>query len=107
MQKWAFKEDISRKINNDFGENSAKASDLIQDAIKNTEYLKTDRIIRCIVFLSKGDLSKLIKHIEVATQDPRDIMLWAEYEQLDGDFKYKRIRDFNNTFEESTTNVTE
>ena len=94
-----FKEDITRRINTDFGENSKQAFETLKNAIEKTDYLKTDRVIRCIIFLSKGSIDDLNKYIETATFDTRDVMLWAEYEKLDGDLNYKRHRDFNNTFE--------
>lgn len=102
-----FKEDITRRINTDFGENSNQAFETLKNAIEKTDYLKTDRVIRCIIFLSKGSIDDLNKYIETATFDTRDVMLWAEYEKLDGDLNYKRHRNFNNTFEESTKNVKE
>ena len=80
---------------------------MLFDAINIVDYLKTDRVIRCIVFLAKGNLTDLSKYIETATFEPRDVMLWAEYEKLSGDLNYKRLRDFNNTFEECTRNVKE
>ena len=102
-----FKDDIDKRIEIDFGVESNKAIEILKTAIEKTEYLKTDRVIRCIIFLSKGDLNELKKNIEVAIHDTRDIMLWAEYEKLSEDFNYKRKRDFNNTFEENTKNVSE
>ena len=102
-----FKEDIIRKINIDFADNSEKAIGILKNAINKTNFLKTDRVIRCIIFLAKGNIDDLNKYIEAATFDTRDVMLWAEYKKLNGDLNYKRIRDFNNTFEESKTNVKE
>jgi hypothetical protein len=102
-----FKNDIITRINTDFGEDATEANSMLMDAIKKVEYLKTDRVIRCIVFLAKGDLTNLNKYIEVAIVDTRDVMLWAEYEELGEDFNYKRLRDFNKTFEECTNNVKE
>lgn len=101
------KEDIYKRIETDFGTESNKAIEILCHAIEKTDYLNTDRIIRCIVFESKGNLNDLQKNIITATNDPRDIMLWAEYEKLSDGFNYKRIRDFDNTFEESTINVRE
>lgn len=102
-----FKEDIIARIKADFGNNSDKALIMIKDAINKTDYLKTDRIIRCILFLAKGSLIELNINIETATFDTRDIMLWAEYEKLNGDLNYKRLRDFNKTFEDCSINVKE
>lgn len=102
-----FKDDIIARINTDFGENGNKAKTMLFDAISKVDYLKTDRVIRCIIFLAKGNLTDLNKYIETATFDTRDVMLWAEYEKLNGDLNFKRQRDFNNTFEECTNNVKE
>jgi hypothetical protein len=97
-----FKKDIIKRIQTDFGSLANKAIDILNVAIEKTDYLNSNRIIRCIVFESKGNLIDLQKNIVAAKNDPRDIMLWAEYEKLSDNFNYKRIRDFNNTFEEST-----
>jgi hypothetical protein len=102
-----FKDDIITRINADFGENVNKATIMLIDAITKVDYLKTDRVIRCIIFLAKGNLADLNKYIEAATFDTRDVMLWAEYEKLSGDLNFKRLRDFNNTFDECTNNVKE
>lgn len=102
-----FKDDIIGRIKTDFGENADNATTMLLDAISKVEYLKTDRVIRCIIFLAKGNLTDLNKYIETATFDTRDVMLWAEYEKSSGDFNYKRLRDFNKTFEECTNNVKE
>ena len=102
-----FKEDIIAKIKADFGNNSDKAFIILKDAINKTDYLKSDRIIRCIIFLAKGNLIELNKNIETATFDTRDVMLWAEYKKHNGDLNYKRLRDFNKTFENCSVNVKE
>jgi hypothetical protein len=100
-----FKPDIVRKTQTDFADKSSEVFETFKDAIENTENLKTDRVIRCIIFLSKGNIDELNRLIKVAINDTRDVMLWAEYENLNSNFNYKRIRDFNKTFEESTNNV--
>ena len=102
-----FKTDITKKIQTDFRGNSNEVFETLKKAIEDTDYLKTDRIIHCIIFLSKGNINELNRLINVAINDTRDIMLWAEYEKLNGDYNYKRVRDFNKTFEESTNNVKE
>lgn len=102
-----FKDDINARIRTDFGENSSKATTMLLDAINKVEYLKTDRVIRCIIFLAKGNLADLNKYIETATFDTRDVMLWAEYEGLKESEKPKRVRDFTKTFTESSKDVNE
>ena len=100
-----FKDDIKASIQTDFGDNSIRVTKILINAIKKVDYLKTDRIIRYIIFLANGNLKDLSKYIETATIDTRDIMLWAEYEKLNGDLNYKRIRDFNNTFDECSNDM--
>ena len=103
-----FKEDIIQQIKLDFKDSADKVVEILSNAISKTDYLKTDRIIRCIIFLAKGDIDKLEKYIDNAIFDPRDVMLWAEYENPDNDnFSHKRIRDFNKTFDKCTENVKE
>jgi len=102
-----FKDDINVKIHTDFGANVNKATTMLIDAINKVDYLKTDRVIRCIIFLAKGNLTDLNKYIEAATFDTRDVMLWAEYEKLSGNLNYKRQRDFNKTFQECSNDVKE
>lgn len=102
-----FEDDIIARINADFGESANKATTMLIDAITRVDYLKTDRVVRCIIFLAKGNLTNLGKFIETATFDTRDVMLWAEYEKLIGDFNFKRLRDFNKTFDECATDIDE
>ena len=102
-----FKDDIIERINTDFEESANKATTMLIDAITNVDYLKTDRVIRCIIFLAKGNLTDLKRYIETATYDTRDVMLWAEYEGLKENENPKRMRDFNKTFEECSTDVKE
>lgn len=74
-QRMTFKDDIKARLQTDFGENANKATTILIDAINKVEYLKTDRVIRCIIFLAKGNLTDLSKYIESATFDTRDVML--------------------------------
>jgi len=103
----AFKDDIIARINSDFGQNSSKATTILLDAINKVDYLKTDRVIRCIIFLAKGNLTELNKYIETATFDTRDVMFWAEYEGIGENEKPKRVRDFNKIFADSSNDVRE
>ena len=98
-----FKEDIINKIKADFGDNSASAFAILENAISKTDDLSSDRVIRCIIFLAEGNMDDLNKYIKAATTDTRDIMLWAEYETS----TEKRLRDFDNTFEESSIDINE
>ena len=107
INQMPFKEDIINRIHTDFGDRANSATLMLVEAIKKVDYLKTDRVIRCILFLANGNMSDLNKFIESATYDTRDVMFWAEYVELPGNFNFKRLRDFNKTFEECANDVKE
>lgn len=46
----AFKDDILERIKTDFAEDAEKATTMLIYAIKKNHYLKTDRVIRYIIF---------------------------------------------------------
>jgi hypothetical protein len=100
-------QDIKARIQSDFGENAIEATNLLEEAISKYEYLNLDRIIRCIVYLSERKIDKLKKSINQAIDDPRDVMLWAEYINLGEKETPKRVRDFNKTFQNSEKDVQE
>lgn len=93
-------EDILERIKIDFGDESEKATKVLNSFTHQSDSLNQDRIVRCIIFLSKGSLEVLIHRIQQASEDPRDVMLWAEYEGLQDGEELKRVRDFNKTFAE-------
>jgi len=97
-------DDITRRINADFGNDAEEALVVLHDATKAAAHLASARLIRCIVFLSRGDLKNLKKHIEAAVLDPRDVILWAEYEKMADRDDFIQLRDFSNTFENSNLN---
>ena len=98
-------EDIILKIQNDFTVNASEVINILNEATAKTEYINHDRIVRCIIYLANKDLEKLKHYIDVAIQDPRDVMFWAEY--INRDQQPKRIRDFSHTFDQSEVNVHE
>jgi hypothetical protein len=67
--------DIRERIKFDFGDNASEVGRIFDEAISNADYLNHNRTIRCIIFLSDKDIKKLMKNIESATSDPRDVML--------------------------------
>ena len=98
--------DIRKKIESDFGDKAAEVFGIFDDALSKTDYLNHFRIIRCIIFLSDKNIDELKKNIQVAIEDPRDVMLFAEYIRREGE-KPKRVRDFNKTFDQSEIDVKE
>lgn len=99
--------DIQIRLQNDFGKNYSEAFELLNSSVMSDDYLNHPRIIRCIVFLANKTLDGLQVSIGQAKVDKRDVMLWAEYNNLNDQETPKRIRDFNKTFEDCEKNVKE
>ena len=97
--------DIQEKIRADFGEHANKVRELLETQLLTEEYLNSnlivsgniDRIIRCIIFLANRNQQELQRYIQSAKQDARDVMFWAEYENLT-DAHPKKVRDFSEPF---------
>lgn len=89
--------DIKSKIETDFGKLAPKAFIMFQNAFVKADYINNDRIIRCIIFLANGNMQKLEEYIQAAITDPRDVILWAEYEDISQPTP-KRLHNFNNPF---------
>ncbi|MFC4817520.1 MULTISPECIES: hypothetical protein [unclassified Flavobacterium] len=93
--------DISKKIEMDFGHKATEVYGLFDQAFESAAYLKEERIVRCIVFLAEQNIEKLKKYIKAATDDPRDVLFWAEY--LNHNDKHPtKIRDFDQPFDQAT-----
>ena len=94
-------DDVRRRVIEDFG------ADLAEDIYRHL----LDRIpaglpngtrprhLRCILHLAKGDRASLDHYIEMCLQDPRDVMLNAEYELRPG--SDVRVRDFGKAFDQA------
>ena len=98
-----YTDDIRYKIELDFGDKASDVCKILDEAISRTDYLNSNRIIRCILFLAGKNIDNLKKNIQTAEYDPRDVMFWAEYTNRGQGQTPTRIRDFNKTFEESET----
>ena len=87
--------DIWGKVNKDFEtpEEAALALSVLADFVVQNQELSSDRIVRCIVFVANGDLTRLEKAIDLAKEDYRDLIVWAEYNE-----KNERVRDLTNPF---------
>ena len=99
--------DIMNRIQADFGRNADDAVKILEEATSKYDYLNDDRIIRCIIFLSEKKVEGLKHRINQAMEDTRDVMLWAEYTNLEANETPKRVRDFNKTFETCENGVME
>jgi hypothetical protein len=102
-----FKPDITERINTDFGDDANKATQMLIDVMTKNDHLKSDRVIRCLIYLAKGDLEDLGNYIESAVNDPRDVMFWAEYSGITGSKTPTQIRDFTKTFDKAYSKNTE
>ena len=96
-----FEDDIADEINADFGERANAAVKILKDEILEKEQLYTNRIIRCIIYLAKGNLTDLENYIKAATIDPRDVIFWAEYTGIEQKKVPEHVRDFTKTFDEA------
>jgi hypothetical protein len=92
-------EDIAKRLRSDFGTSVISAQQLLAEAVGKHEHLNSNRVLRCIIFLAQGDLDQLRTFLEKAIADPRDVILWAEYVEVDDILK--QTRDFNKSFDES------
>jgi hypothetical protein len=90
-----FKQDIIKKIQQDFGspDDAELVLSTLSDFVDRNPDLKSDRILRCILFVAEGNLDALGKAIDLARVDYRDLIMGAEYSEKD-----ERIRDMNKPF---------
>lgn len=86
--------DITARIKRDFAsEEAAPVVELLGELNANAQLQFGDRVIRCIVYLSKGSVDEISRYIQVAHGDFRDVIFFAEY-----DANNKRLRDFEQPF---------
>lgn len=81
--------DIAAKIAADFAREPLRDVLALLDEYRGAEKL---RVIRCIVYLAKGSIDRLLQLVGTAQTDYRDVVNWAEYDHD------RRIRDFNQPF---------
>lgn len=90
--------DIIEEMHSRFTTDFDYAYKLLEDYLAESDDLYKDRIIRCVIYLTKDGITQLKKNLAAARQDPRDVMLWAEY---DNPANPTRVRDFDKTFQEN------
>ena len=90
--------DILTQIEFQFGENYKTVLQIFETELTENDFLNSNRIIRCLIFLSKNSVEKLKENINSAKIDWRDIILWAEYENNERNEPILK-RDFNKSFE--------
>jgi hypothetical protein len=87
--------DIQQKLALDFGSEMPFAKDEIEALYAATNWRISDKMIRSIIYLAKGDITLLNNTIQGARTDYKDVLWQAEYDRGD-----EQLRDFNKTFEE-------
>ncbi len=89
-------EDILNYIKKHFGEEDAEMVALrLEDYGSNSSEIGKNRIHRCILFLSGGNLDKVDKYTDLANIDFRDVIIPAEYDK-----EKNWIRDFRLPFDD-------
>jgi hypothetical protein len=93
--------DIVQRVRN---EAAAEADDMLAllRAIATEVPGVGDRVLRCLVYLSRGSLASLSAAAETARRDWRDAIVAAEYEPRPGTKRFQgdyiQVRDFNQPF---------
>jgi len=77
------------------------ANKILSEYLNKYDYLNSDRIIRCVIFLADNGIENFKSFLESAKGDPRDVMYWAEYENRESLDNTKRVRNFNKSFKEN------
>ena len=90
-----FAKDVIDKISMDFGttDDVDLALSVLADFMDQNQELSSDRILRCIVFVAKGDINILEKAVDMAKTDYRDLIVWAE-----NDGGEEQARDLSKAF---------
>lgn len=78
------------------------ANTILTEYLLENDYLDSDRIIRCVVFLAEHKIESFKSFLESAKGDPRDVMWWAEYENNESLDNNRRVRDFSKSFSENS-----
>jgi hypothetical protein len=89
------KTDIYQKVEKDFGPEAKLAIEQIEILDARSKGLVSDRMLRAMVFLAKGDIERFKQVIELGRTDYRDVLWQAEY-----DCGEEQLYDFNKTFHE-------
>lgn len=82
--------DIEQRIERDFGPGSIKGIKMLLEPLYAAD--QGERIVRCCLALSEGDVDQLRHNITQALADYRDVIYWAEYDSE------SRTHDYNNPF---------
>ncbi|MCD2259323.1 hypothetical protein [Psychroserpens luteolus] len=93
----SLREDIKQEVKHLFEDDYMTVMSILSTFLLKHEQINTSRVIRCVIFLSEGNIVAFKNYLECARIDPRDVIFWAEYENLEGS-NLKRLRDFSKPF---------
>ena len=85
-------QDIAIRINGDFRDPEDRQK--VKNTLQTLETNETHRIMRCVLYLAKGDLKTFNLYVDMARVDYRDVIMNAEYEYP----LEKHLRDFTKPF---------
>jgi hypothetical protein len=94
--------DIVEEMKIRFDSDYDTANKILTEYLTKYDYLNSERIIRCVIFLANNEIESFKSFLESAKGDPRDVMWWAEYENRESLDNNKKVRDFSKTFKENT-----
>lgn len=86
-------QDIVERIERDFRSNADGVLIKSEQLIAESPELFTDRILRCIVFASGGNVSRFKHFAELPRHDPRDVIVAGEC-----DDNWRTVRDQTQPF---------
>jgi len=70
--------DIIETIKNDFGKDSEIVAKKFEDYLKTDEWVSHEKVLRSVLKLAEGDISKIDKYLKMANADPRDVVMLAD-----------------------------
>ena len=88
-------QDIINKVRRDFPQESASVLVRLLKLRRESNTFASDRLLRCLVYSSHGDASRIQPLIEVGRHDYRDLIVSAECDE-----QWEHIRDMNQPFTE-------
>lgn len=82
-------DDIERRVAADFTHADRVAALDVLTLLAGEPGGGDPRVLRCVVVLADGDVTRLTHYADAARLDPRDVIYWAEYDAADA-----LVRDF-------------
>ncbi len=70
--------DIIETIKNDFGKDSEIVATKFEDYLKTDEWVSHEKVLRSVLKLADGDITKIDKYLKMAKGDPRDVVMLAD-----------------------------